>query len=136
MCKTDIESAFRLIPVHPSDHELLGYKWQSQYYYDCCLPFGCRSSPAIFEHFSTAVEWIAKKHLNIPDVIYILDDFFMIGPPASDECLNDLTSFLTFCKKVGIPIKAEKTVYPTTCNTFLGLELDSVEWRQDCLPTS
>ena len=46
MCKTDIESAFRIIPVHPSDHKLLGYKWQSRYYFDSCLPFGCRSSPA------------------------------------------------------------------------------------------
>ncbi|MES9971263.1 MAG: reverse transcriptase domain-containing protein, partial [Candidatus Thiodiazotropha sp.] len=127
MSKTDIESAFRLIPVHPSDHELLGYKWQSQFYYDCCLPFGCRSSPAIFERFSTAIEWIAKKHLSIPDIIHILDDFFMIGPPASERCLHYLTSFLTFCKKVGIPIKAEKTVYPTTCITFMGLELDSVK---------
>lgn len=127
MCKTDIESAFRLIPVHPADHELLGYQWQSQFYYDCCLPFGCRSSPAIFERFSTAIEWIAKTHLNISDIIHILDDFFMIGPQASEKCLKDLTSFLTFCKKVGIPIKAEKTVYPTTCITFMGLELDSVE---------
>ena len=108
MCKTDIESAFRLIPVHHSDHELLSYKWQSQFYYDSCLPFGCRSSPAIFERFSTAVEWIAQKHLNIPDIIHILDDFFMIGPPASEKCSNFLSSFLTFCQKVGIPIKAEK----------------------------
>ena len=49
VCKTDIKSAFRLIPVHPSDQELLEYKWQSKYYYDFCLPFGYRSSQAIFE---------------------------------------------------------------------------------------
>ena len=127
MCKTDIESAFRIIPVHPLDHELLGYKWQSRYYFDSCLPFGCRSSPAIFERFSTAVERIAKNILNIHDIIHILDDFLMIGPPASAKCSNYLSSFLNLCKKVGIPIKADKTVNPTTCITFMGLELDSLK---------
>ena len=122
----DVRGDFRLIPVHPRDHELLGYKWQSQYYFDTCLPFGCRSSPAIFEKFSTAVERIAKNCLNIPDIIHILDDFFIVGPPASDKCLKYLSSFLTFCKEVGIPIKMDKTVNPTTCITFMGLELDSV----------
>ena len=60
MCKTDIESAFRFITVNALEHELLGYKSQSQYYFDTCLPFGCRSSPVIFEKFSTAIERIAK----------------------------------------------------------------------------
>ncbi len=27
LAKTDIESAFRLIPIHPSDYELLGMYW-------------------------------------------------------------------------------------------------------------
>ena len=34
LAKTDIESAFRLIPVHPDDYELLGMKWEGKYYYD------------------------------------------------------------------------------------------------------
>ena len=104
-CKTDIESAFPLIPVQYSDHELLGYKWQLQLYYNCCLPFGCRSSPAIFERFNTAVEWIAQNHLNKPDSIHILDDFFMIGPPASENAQYMCPPFFTLCKKVGIAIK-------------------------------
>ena len=136
MCKTDIESSFQLILVHHSDLELLGYKWQSQFYYNSCLPFGCRSSPAIFERFSTAVEWIAQKHLNIPDIIHILDDFFMIGPPASEKCSKNLSSFLTFCQMVGIPFKQKKTVNPTTCITFMGLELDAIEMEARLPPKS
>ena len=34
MAKTDIQSAFRLFPVHPEDWELLGMKWEGKYYYD------------------------------------------------------------------------------------------------------
>jgi len=32
--KTDIESAFRFVPVLPEDYELLGMCWQGKYYYD------------------------------------------------------------------------------------------------------
>ena len=54
--------------------------------------------------FESGVQFI----LNILDIIHVLDDFFMIGPSASEKCSNYLSSFLTFCQKVGIPIKAEK----------------------------
>ena len=32
MAKTDIKSAFRIIPIHPSDFPLLGMKWDNQFY--------------------------------------------------------------------------------------------------------
>ena len=43
MAKLDIKSAFRLCPVHPSEHHLLGMCWQGRYYFDRVLPFGLRS---------------------------------------------------------------------------------------------
>ena len=35
--KTDIKSAFRIIPVSPLDYPLLGMKWYNQYYFDRCV---------------------------------------------------------------------------------------------------
>ena len=49
LAKTDVQSAFRIIPVHPSDHPLLGFQWRGQWYYDRCLPMGCSSSCKTFE---------------------------------------------------------------------------------------
>ena len=60
MAKTDIKSAFRIIPIHPDDYHLLGMTWNNSYFFDRCLPMGCSSSCAIFEAFSTALEWLAK----------------------------------------------------------------------------
>ena len=40
MAKFDVESAYRNVPVHPSDRYLLGMKWRNQYYVDLALPFG------------------------------------------------------------------------------------------------
>ncbi|KAI8484564.1 hypothetical protein Bbelb_376710 [Branchiostoma belcheri] len=34
LAKTDIEAAFRLIPVHPNDYHLLGFYWNGNFYYD------------------------------------------------------------------------------------------------------
>ena len=47
LAKFDIENAYRLIPVHPSDPLLLGMEWGGQLYVDTSLPFGLRSAPQI-----------------------------------------------------------------------------------------
>ena len=40
LAKVDIESAYRLIPVHPDDRSLLAVKWYGEIYVDMMLPFG------------------------------------------------------------------------------------------------
>lgn len=125
MAKTDIEAAYRLVPIHSLDHELLGIRWNNQYFYDTCLPFGASSSCAIFERFSSGLQYIAEMKLNINFMVHILDDFLILGSPNSSQCLDGLTSFLNLCKEIGVPIKFSKTEYPTTVLTFMGLVLDS-----------
>ena len=44
LAKNDVKNAFRIIPIRPSDHYLLGMKWRGIYYFDCCLPMGAASS--------------------------------------------------------------------------------------------
>ena len=48
LAKIDIESAYRLIPVHPQDRPLQAVRWQTHTYVDPMLPFGLRSAPKIF----------------------------------------------------------------------------------------
>ena len=48
LAKIDIKSAFRLLPVHPSDRYLLAMEWNKGIYIDTCLPFGLRSAPKLF----------------------------------------------------------------------------------------
>ena len=82
MAKTDVKSAFRtfrIIPIHPNDYSLFGMKWVNLYYFDRCLPMACSSSSAIFEAFSTALEWLALHRLGASGVLRILDDFLFIA---------------------------------------------------------
>ena len=114
MAKTDIEKAFRILPVHPDDYELLGMKVNKLFYYDKALPMGCSISCRLFEDFSTAIHWVLSNKLAIPAVVHVLDDFLFIGSPATQECMHSLQSFLTLCENINIPIKHTKTVYPST----------------------
>jgi len=44
MAKADIKSAYRIVPIHPSQYHLLGFRWRGQYFYDKYLPMGMAES--------------------------------------------------------------------------------------------
>lgn len=48
LVKIDLKDAYRMVPVHPDDHHLLGISWGGSVYIDRCLPFGLRSALKIF----------------------------------------------------------------------------------------
>ncbi|XP_061175932.1 uncharacterized protein LOC133184874 [Saccostrea echinata] len=125
MAKTDIDDAFRIIPVNPSDYHLLGFSWKNKFYFDRCLPMGASSSCQIFEQLSVALQWIMQSRYMAGGMSHILDDFFFIGPADSPNCEKDLTNFLYLCRKIGVPIKMSKTQTPTTIITIYGIEIDS-----------
>ena len=127
IAKADIENAFRIIPVHPSYYPLLGMYWKGQYYYDKVLPFGLSTSCKIFESFSTSVQWVLQNKFNFKNITHILDDFMFIGPSASNICQQYLTQFFDLASDIGIPIKHEKTVQPTTDAIVHGIRVNTVE---------
>ena len=61
LAKFDVESAYRIIPVHPYDRYLLGVQWQGKYFVDMALPFGLLSAPYILSSVADLVEWGLKK---------------------------------------------------------------------------
>ena len=123
--KIYLKSAFRQYPVRAADWHLLGLYWRGQYYYDKCLPFGLRSSPFLFNTVAVALEYIIRMHLGNPRVIHYLDDFLFAGPPDSDECEHTLNGAELLCNHLEIETKRAKRTLPTTCISFLGVELDT-----------
>ena len=124
MAKTDLKSAFRLIPVHPGNWHLLGIYWQNQYYVDLYLPFGLRSAPYLFNQLSDALEWILKNNYNLGNVIHILDDFF-IAEASRLQCLSSFSTLLRLFMSVRAPVVTSKTLGPSQVLEFMGIELDS-----------
>ena len=132
MAKTDVKSAFRVIPLHPEVHPLFVFHWDGKYYVDMALPMGCSSSCQIFESLSTAINWIANKKLGI-NMVHILDDFFLVSVSEQVGTLQ-LNSFLDMCSDIGLPMAPEKTFWPANTMSFVGYEIDTVQ-RTVRLPT-
>ncbi|XP_062593378.1 uncharacterized protein LOC134254854 [Saccostrea cucullata] len=126
LSKTDIEHGYNNIPIHPSDHELLGFAIGKDIYFDKTLPMGLSFARKLFEKFSTALHWIVTNKLKISGCVHMLDDFLLVGPPSYPVCEKQLCILLQTFEHIGVPMKQDKTVFPTTIITFLGLELDTV----------
>lgn len=130
MAKADIESAFRLLPVHPNDHELLGMKVDGNYYVDKALPMGASCSPALFETFSTFLEWATKRASGSDGICHFCDDFLFVSPAEAKErrsCHCVVHSFDGLCDELGVPRALDKFIGPTTKLIYLGLELNSMD---------
>lgn len=125
MAKTDIEAAFRLLPVHPDSFRWLGCFWDGGFFVDRCLPMGCSVSCSYFELFSTFLEWVVKQEAQIPSVLHYLDDFLFIGPAASRVCALLSRTMERISLHFGVPLAPEKTEGPTTVIKFLGILIDS-----------
>ena len=125
LAKVDLKNAFRLCPVHPEDWHLLGIRWRGHYLVDKCLPFGLRSAPFLFNMVADAIQWILENHCHVQHSFHYLDDYFFEGPSDSQACGKSLSSMLSLCDTLNIPLKPEKMVGPTTSLTFLGVELDT-----------
>ena len=125
LAKLDLMEAYRAVPVHPMDQHLLAMKWGGVVYIDRALPFSLRSAPKIFSALTDAMLWILHSR-GVQFALHYLDDFLVLGPADSPSCDRSLSSLLDVCNDLGFPVAVEKTEGPSTCITFLGIEIDTV----------
>ncbi|XP_077778975.1 uncharacterized protein LOC144326297 [Podarcis muralis] len=125
LAKCDIESAFRLLPVHPADFRWLGFKFQGAYFIDKAMPMGCSVACAAFESFSTFLDWALRFRTKSAGVSHYLDDFILVAD-SKQGCSALLGAFTALSEELGVPLAAEKTEGPATSLIYLGIELDTV----------
>ena len=124
LCKCDITSAFKLIPIRPSLITFYGCQWKNQFFFFVRLPFGGRSSPRIFDCLSQALEWILINNYNIQHCQHLLDDFLVVD--INEETGLRSMSLLTMVfHQLGIPLSPSKTIGPVTSLVYLGVVLDT-----------
>nr|XP_033958140.1 uncharacterized protein LOC117460704 [Pseudochaenichthys georgianus] len=128
LSKADITDAFKIIPIHPSQWNMFGIKWEAKFYFAVRLTFGCRSSPCIFNSFSEALCWILLNNVRIPSVLHLLDDFLLIDPPR-DNSGASLAKLKCCFQELGVPLSGEKTIGPDTSLEFLGITLDTIDMK-------
>ena len=133
MCKIDLRSAYRYVPIHPSNYQFSGIKWQFSgdakptYLTDTRLMFGSKLAPNIFHRISQAIRRIMCLRYNIPIVAY-LDDFF-IAAPSYEECNSSMQKLIDLLHRLGFDIAWDKVQGPTQNLIVLGKNLNSVDMR-------
>ncbi len=126
MARMDIQSAFRLIILHPDDFELFGFSFKGQYFYDKCLPFGCSASCSLFEKLACFLEYLVRFQSGKDSIEHYLDDYLLVASEPG-ECLQLMNIFRTICLDIGVPLAEEKTLGPSCILIFLGIEIDTIE---------
>ena len=123
LAKMDLKSAYRMVPIHPSDQPLLAVTWQGTTHVDTALPFGLRSAPKIFSAVADTLVW-AMVCNGLSGALHYLDDF--LGVATSQQAAEtSLSIALRTCQELEFPVATEKTEGPATSLVFLGIQFDT-----------
>jgi hypothetical protein len=128
LAKMDIKEAYHKIPVHPQDCHQLAVRWKGVTYVYKVLPFGLRSSAIIFSAVADALQWLMERW-GAKHIYHYVDDFITIGKPNSPEDAATLAIIKSTCSITEAPIEENKCKGLTTSLTFLGMELDTIEFE-------
>ncbi len=128
--KSDMEHAFRQVPICPADWQLLVFKAvnpqtkEVMYFVDKCLPSGSASSCQIYQRISNGLSWVVSRRTKKPNVNY-LDDFLFAD--RGERSTNwQILIFLKTAREIGFPVSEDKTEWAKPQQVFLGLLLDAI----------
>ena len=132
--KTDVQSAFRVLPLKIRCIRWLVMKavnplnGQTCYFVEKCLPFGSSISCSHFQRFSNALKHIYQYKIGVgKTVTNYLDDFLFIAKLLR-LCNQYVNTFLEVCSQIGVPIAENKTEWASLRIVFLGMLLDGSRW--------
>ena len=127
MCKLDIKHAYRILPVQPDQWHLLCYYWENNYYVDLVLPFGLRSSGAIFNQFAGLVKWILIHHYHVENIVNYSDDFFKVCSEILSMAKPELHNMIQAFHDLDIPLAEDKIEGPIPRIIYLGIIINSMD---------
>ena len=132
MAKSDLMSAFRILPILPKQRRVLISKCicpgtqQYMYFVEKNLPFGSSISCTRFQLFSDSLKCLIEFAMGqFFTCTNYLDDYMFISK-EEQECNDMVRSFLTLCHNIGCPVALDKTEWASTTMVFLGILLNGV----------
>lgn len=112
----DINSAFWSIPLRIEDRRKTAFVTQEGHYQWTCLPFGLKTSPAIFQRVLSNI--LRKYKMNDFAVNYI--DDILIFSKSFIEHIDHLTQLMEAIKKEGFRLKFTKCTFASDSVKYLG----------------
>lgn len=127
----DINSAFWSIPLRVEDRQKTGFVTQEGHYQWTCLPFGLKTSPAIFQRILSN---IIRKHKLTNFTENYIDDILIFSKSFSEH-IDHLTQLLEAIIKEGFRLKFSKCTFASNTVKYLGhvIENNSIRPLKDNL---
>ena len=125
----DVRSAYRNVPLHPSNWHLQVYLCDGVWWVDKRISFGSTSSAFVFDRVACAIEWIAQRAIDAAvgagncRLVHYLDDFALLAR-TKRLCEAASKALLATFKELGVPMAADKTKIATQEAEYLGMRLD------------
>lgn len=112
----DINSAFWSIPLRIEDKKKTAFVTQEGHYQWTCLPFGLKTSPAIFQRI---LGNILRKHELTDFAVNYIDDILIFSKNFSEH-IDHLTQLLEAIKREGFRLKFTKCTFASDSVKYLG----------------
>ena len=122
--KIDLSRAYRQVGVCPASINWLGYVYKGNFYFDCTLSMGSRSSARCCQRVTSAIVFIFKTKYGYFAINY-LDD--LGGAAHKDQADAAFQKLRTILQDIGLKEAADKTVPPCTVMVFLGIQVNILE---------
>ena len=120
--KIDLSRGHCQIYLDLSNINLLGYVFNGKFYFDCTWSMESRLSAKCCQRVTSAIVFIHAKRGYF--VINYLDDLGSAEPAEVAE--KAFTHLRWVLQQAGLKEASHKTVFPTTCMVFLGVEVNSI----------
>lgn len=112
----DINSAFWSIPLRIEDRKKTGFVTQEGHYQWTCLPFGLKTSPAIFQRILSN---ILRGYKLTDFAVNFIDDILIFSKSYADH-IDHLSQLLEAIEKEGFRLKFTKCRFATNSVKYLG----------------
>jgi hypothetical protein len=122
LVKRDVKDAFRMIPLSTRSRRLMGFHWKGTTYEECCLSFGLRTAPFLFNLFAEGLHWILASKLPCP-IEHYLDDFIFVARSTHEAGLIGQV-YTGVTDDLGVPRNDKKDVEGTEV-AVLGYTVDT-----------
>lgn len=122
----DLASAYRAVPINTHNRQYFGLKWNNVYYVDNFLCFGIKSAPYIFSRLTDAICRYMRRR-NVICFSY-LDDIICLSQDY-ETGVKDQLLLISVVRNLGFYVAWSKIQSPSKCCTYLGIELDLVNYQ-------
>lgn len=112
----DINSAFWSIPLRIEDRKKTAFVTQEGHFQWTCLPFGLKTSPAIFQRI---LNNILRKHKLTEFAVNYIDDILVFSETYSEH-INHLKQLLEAISYEGFRLKFTKCSFAASSVKYLG----------------